>query len=157
MPRGLSAQLPPVKYPDLGVTAAHSDLIGEERIEADGGDGLVTADQDVLSTEVSRAPGLDTEVEPSDCAVLPGREEGVGVPGDGDGLVDGPHVTIEETGGRLRLPEEVGVEETPIARAADDLLVASLGQEFSRENVGSVRGQNLVNFSKSNTLETSWN
>ena len=95
MPRGLSAQLPSVKYPDLGVTAAHSDLIGEERIEADGGDGLVTADQDVLSTEVSRAPGLDTEVEPSDCAVLPGGEEGVGVPGDGDGLVDGLALCVE--------------------------------------------------------------
>ena len=156
MPRGLSAELSPVKYPHLGVTAAHSDLIGEERVETDGGDGLVTADEDILTTEICRTPGLLSQVEPADSPVLPSGEEGVGVPGDGDGLVDGPHVAVEETGGRLRLPEEVGVEETPVPRAADDLLVASLGQEFSRENVGSVRGQNLMNFSKSNTLEKSW-
>ena len=146
MPGGLSPELSPVEYPDLGVAAAHSDLIGEERVETDGGDGLVTADEDILTTEICRTPGLLSQVEPADGPVLPSGEEGVGVPGDGDGLVHRPHVTVELTVGGVGLPQQVGVEEGPVPRTAHDLLVAGLGQELGREDVGSVRGEDLVNF-----------
>ena len=146
VPGGLSPELSPVEYPDLGVAAAHSDLIGEERVETDGGDGLVTADEDILTTEICRTPGLLSQVEPADGPVLPSGEEGVGVPGDGDGLVDRPHVAVELTVGGVGLPQQVGVEEGPVPGTAHDLLVAGLGQELGREDVGSVRGEDLVNF-----------
>ena len=36
---GLGPKLPPVKYPHFRVTAANRQLVGEDGIEADGGDG----------------------------------------------------------------------------------------------------------------------
>ena len=55
-------------------------------------------------------------------------------------------MAVELTVGGLGLPQQVGVEEGSVPGAADDLLVAGLGQELGREDVGSVRGENLVNF-----------
>ena len=123
---GLGPQLPPVKYPHFRVTAANRQLVGEDGIEADGGDGLAAVDQDVVLAHVLLTPGLGPQVEPPDGPVLPAGEEGVGVPGYGQRIVDRPRVAVVLTAGSLCLPEDVREQQSSISRTTHDLVISSL-------------------------------
>ena len=124
--RGLGPQLPPVKYPHFRVTATHGQLVREDGVEADGGDGLAAVDEDIVLAHVLLTTGLGAEVEPADSSVLPAREEGVRVAGDGERVVDGARVAVVLTARSLRLPQDVRVQQRPIPRTTHDLVIAGL-------------------------------